>query len=633
MVKIRTGDWTCPGCRTIVFASKDKCIKCNFDRSLAAKVGEPDWVCKHCQEINRASKKECVKCGTARSTSRPSSRENSHVDEDEQMGGATPGEGPGSALDDQGGSGYGTPAIGGEPASQDDGQHLTPPGFVIEEQGPNNSPRMMMNPFAVEAQSSFNVDDEISKEISHQNVLDMLDDTLAVTKMSVDRESDLLESSLSQAALSHNKKGDGKKGGPNNRLDGDWDCVTCGVMVFGSKDKCFKCSRAKPKVAKDAPNRREGDWDCWKCGELVFAKKSKCFVCNFDRRDEPPAGGRPRNRSTPRGRGAGRSRSRDRQRRSRSRRRGDHAADLSEPIRNPTGEVREGDWSCPSCATHCFAFRDNCFKCGYDKRKGGASVEQEQPVRSQRTGRMERDQFGEQSQTTRKGNGKAADWPCPKCGTLVFGSKDDCFKCGYSRATSSSAAPPSQRTAAATGQPTQRRGAAGGGQQDHPNARPGDWNCPGCGMLVFGSKDSCFKCGYSRLNDAGPPGTPGGASGTRPSNNASGPYSSFNAAPTPVGASSGAGSQNVRPGDWACPKCNTNVFASKDSCFKCGYSRSAPGGAGGGKSAASKGKGSGKQGSDIVRPGDWPCPKCNTNVFASKDSCFKCGYRREVLAH
>merc|ERR1719361_1823414 len=39
---------------------------------------------------------------------------------------------------------------------------------------------------------------------------------------------------------------------------------------------------------------------------------------------------------------------------------------------------------------------------------------------------------------------------------------------------------------------------------------------------------------------------------------------------------------DTRPGDWQCPNCNVNVFASKTSCFKCGGpkpdSTSAPGG-------------------------------------------------------
>eukprot|EP00930_Biecheleria_cincta_P016939 TRINITY_DN13605_c1_g2_i1.p1 TRINITY_DN13605_c1_g2~~TRINITY_DN13605_c1_g2_i1.p1 ORF type:complete len:294 (+),score=39.99 TRINITY_DN13605_c1_g2_i1:231-1112(+) len=37
-----------------------------------------------------------------------------------------------------------------------------------------------------------------------------------------------------------------------------------------------------------------------------------------------------------------------------------------------------------------------------------------------------------------------------------------------------------------------------------------------------------------------------------------------------------------------------------------------------------KAGGGGKDKED-VRPGDWRCPSCNGNVFASKDACFRCG--------
>ena len=32
-------------------------------------------------------------------------------------------------------------------------------------------------------------------------------------------------------------------------------------------------------------------------------------------------------------------------------------------------------------------------------------------------------------------------------------------------------------------------------------------------------------------------------------------------------------SKEVREGDWKCPMCGANVFASKNECFKCGASR------------------------------------------------------------
>eukprot|EP00929_Paragymnodinium_shiwhaense_P108584 TRINITY_DN748_c0_g1_i5.p1 TRINITY_DN748_c0_g1~~TRINITY_DN748_c0_g1_i5.p1 ORF type:complete len:180 (-),score=38.70 TRINITY_DN748_c0_g1_i5:272-751(-) len=35
-------------------------------------------------------------------------------------------------------------------------------------------------------------------------------------------------------------------------------------------------------------------------------------------------------------------------------------------------------------------------------------------------------------------------------------------------------------------------GGKGGGKS---GGKPGDWDCPECGAMVFASKDACFKCG------------------------------------------------------------------------------------------------------------------------------------------
>eukprot|EP00440_Ansanella_granifera_P004880 gb/GFBE01005293.1/.p1 GENE.gb/GFBE01005293.1/~~gb/GFBE01005293.1/.p1 ORF type:complete len:156 (+),score=37.66 gb/GFBE01005293.1/:1-468(+) len=36
------------------------------------------------------------------------------------------------------------------------------------------------------------------------------------------------------------------------------------------------------------------------------------------------------------------------------------------------------------------------------------------------------------------GNSRPGDWECPKCGANVFGSKDECFKCGTAKGGGSS---------------------------------------------------------------------------------------------------------------------------------------------------------------------------------------------------
>eukprot|EP00746_Dinoflagellata_sp_MGD_P002662 gnl/MRDRNA2_/MRDRNA2_105212_c0_seq1.p1 gnl/MRDRNA2_/MRDRNA2_105212_c0~~gnl/MRDRNA2_/MRDRNA2_105212_c0_seq1.p1 ORF type:complete len:440 (-),score=69.64 gnl/MRDRNA2_/MRDRNA2_105212_c0_seq1:5-1276(-) len=47
--------------------------------------------------------------------------------------------------------------------------------------------------------------------------------------------------------------------------------------------------------------------------------------------------------------------------------------------------------------------------------------------------------------------------------------------------------------------------------KDRSVARPGDWKCPSCDMVVFASKFACVKCGYEKTDDVeifGPDGHP-----------------------------------------------------------------------------------------------------------------------------
>jgi len=128
----------------------------------------------------------------------------------------------------------------------------------------------------------------------------------------------------------------------------------------------------------------------------------------------------------------------------------------------------------------------------------------------------------------------------------------------------------------------------GGGRGE---IRPGDWTCPGCNVNVFASRNACFRC------HAPKPGT-------------SGRYG-------------GGMNSNVRPGDWTCPGCNVNVFASRNACFRCHMPK--PGMDGGYGMGGGYG---GMAGVDApvgdIRPGDWTCPGCNVNVFASRNACFRC---------
>jgi len=89
-----------------------------------------------------------------------------------------------------------------------------------------------------------------------------------------------------------------------------------------------------------------------------------------------------------------------------------------------------------------------------------------------------------------------------ECGKENFKRRTSCFGCGKARSP----------------------GASNSGKKP----KPGDWNCPGCGFLLFASKNKCFKCN--------------------------------------------TGSE-MRDGDWSCPDCGKHKFAKNQFCRDCGHPR------------------------------------------------------------
>ncbi|KEH35922.1 zinc finger (Ran-binding) family protein [Medicago truncatula] len=88
-------------------------------------------------------------------------------------------------------------------------------------------------------------------------------------------------------------------------------------------------------------------------------------------------------------------------------------------------------------------------------------------------------------------------------------------------------------------------------------SRPGDWNCRTCNHLNFQRRESCQRCGESRMTSGcGAVDFGGSFLGGRGS---SSPFP-FTTGP------------DVRPGDWYCTvgNCGAHNFASRSSCFKCG---------------------------------------------------------------
>ncbi|KAI7885020.1 hypothetical protein K492DRAFT_172753 [Lichtheimia hyalospora FSU 10163] len=238
---------------------------------------------------------------------------------------------------------------------------------------------------------------------------------------------------------------------------------------------------------------------------------------------------------------------------------------------------------------------------------------------------------------------RPGDWNCPTCGFHNFASRRTCFKCntenpiappGSFQAAPMAAPPPpppsmANAPTAAAAPPTMPTPPP---PHHVPNFIQGDWMCPNysCGFHNYASRFQCFKCGTYRPQNAGSPQPPPPGMGYAPR--------------PPI---------TFRPGDWYCPNCNFQNFASRTSCFKChtpnpnpgagraSYPPQAPphqqgaygyggntygapsyGQPAGGAGAYGYGPPSGTQAP--FRPGDWYCPSCNSHNFASRFQCLKC---------
>ncbi|KAG0317883.1 hypothetical protein BGZ99_005966 [Dissophora globulifera] len=244
---------------------------------------------------------------------------------------------------------------------------------------------------------------------------------------------------------------------------------------------------------------------------------------------------------------------------------------------------------------------------------------------------------------------RPGDWVCNMCQFTNYASRRACFKCHS----------PSPEGAV----PTQP-----------PNFASGDWMCPNaqCNFHNYASRTQCFRCQTQRPGTTGP-GNSYGNGGPMASPHHHSHHSHHHHPYASGGGAGGSNSITFRPGDWACPNCSFQNFASRTQCMKCGtpapsggneagsggsggggyrggnsgyggYNDQSGGGYGGrgGSQGGSYGGGAqyGSQGGNVgysnsgapsgqgghsFRPGDWSCPSCNSHNFASRFQCMRCG--------
>merc|ERR1712176_1514350 len=62
----KKGDWICPSCGNLCYASKSTCFKCGTPKSEEQVLAESrpgDWLCGGCHHRNFCKRQTCNKCG------------------------------------------------------------------------------------------------------------------------------------------------------------------------------------------------------------------------------------------------------------------------------------------------------------------------------------------------------------------------------------------------------------------------------------------------------------------------------------------------------------------------------------------------------------------------------------------
>lgn len=234
----KPGDWICPNCGDLVFASRNACKMCGTQKVGGNPNSRPgDWTCPKCGDNVFASKIAC-RCGVTKAEAMAGGMQISNGN------GGRPGD---WNCDSCGNMNF---------SSRQTCKQCDLPR-------PEGAKRLGMKP-----------GDWICPSCA-----DVVFASKDACKMCGTGKPDGAGISEAQATWTGGKGGGGNS---SNARPGDWNCTSCGNMNFSSRTDCKSCSAPRPE-GQMRLGMKPGDWICGGCGDLVFSSRNACKMCGMEK--------------------------------------------------------------------------------------------------------------------------------------------------------------------------------------------------------------------------------------------------------------------------------------------------------------------------------------------------------------
>jgi len=280
---------------------------------------------------------------------------------------------------------------------------------------------------------------------------------------------------------------------------GDWDCPLCGNMNFSRRNTCNgkagsgTCGEEKKPeyvrvgVPKDQNNEKK-DWDCNKCGNNNYSYRDRCNKCGVDRMESMMFG--------------------------------------------PPQKKQSTDWHCPRCRNMNYHYRTVCNRqnCDFEKKD---LPNQGNPGMSPSSSSLTNMEAMAAMMNSMQSMSNSMGIP-PPMGGMGLGMP--------------------LHSAGGNMNPGNRGGGGGGGKvtlrrHTGPEPREGDWECPRCYNLNFGSRDMC--------------------NGTKNGTDCRLKKPEF----VKFGVKAWKNASTIKDTDWDCWRCGNVNFQNRDTCNRCKLSR------------------------------------------------------------